>query len=49
VRTVSLPSYAPNPYEVSYCQETNAPEERRFAFFRWIGPGVIGLWQRVLT
>jgi len=25
VRTVSLPSHAPNPYEVPRCQETDAP------------------------
>ena len=33
VRTVTLPSYAPNPYEDSLCQETNSPSKRFFAFF----------------
>ena len=33
----------PNTYEAPGCQETNYPPERIFAFFRGIGPGVIGL------
>jgi hypothetical protein len=30
---MSLPFYAPNPYEDSSCQETHYPSERFFAFF----------------
>jgi len=49
VRTVSLPSYAPNPYEDPGCQETHSPCERILRFFRGWHPGTVGLWQRLLT
>jgi len=33
VRSMSLLSHAPNPYEDSLCQETHHPYERGFCFF----------------
>jgi hypothetical protein len=36
-----------NPYEALSCQETNDPCER--FFFRFTGPGAVGIWSRGLT
>jgi hypothetical protein len=39
----------PNTYEVSSCQETNAPYERFFLFFPLTGLGAVYSQSRVLT
>jgi hypothetical protein len=47
--TLSLPSYAPNPYEAPGCQELTVSRQRIFAFFPLVDAGIVGNRQRVLT